>query len=175
MNLMDNISYLRERPLAVIGLGNGILGDDAVGLKVVSMLSDEDLGKVADRYLLEFGGIRLLPYMAGYKYALIVDSYFTVDMEEGKFFWADLEDIKVGNRAVGTHDLSLPDAVRVARENGLPLPKKIEVMAVAVRDVLTIKEGLSKELKDNLDEIATALKRKIKEISIFLEEADKRA
>ena len=62
----------------VLGLGNPLLGDDAVGLKVAALVRERlDGAPGVDVLEEEAGGLRLMERMTGYDRAVLVDAAVT--------------------------------------------------------------------------------------------------
>ncbi len=118
----------------VVGVGNPLLGDDAIGLEVAKQLD----GKInADVKLAIAGGLELAEMIADYELAVIVDAI--ENMEGVKEI-----DVDEYEESVANHDISFPSAYRIlSRYIRMP---KVRVIGVGVKN-LEIKEGLSEEVK----------------------------
>lgn len=126
----------------VVGVGNPILSDDSVGIKVAGMVrrivsDDEDL-EVTVAYA---GGLRLMEAMAGYERAVIVDAMTTGKRPPGS--------VVLMSTAEGTrnlccaHDGDLETALLLGRQLGLALPDEIDVVGVEAADVEHFSEELT--------------------------------
>ena len=64
-----------ERKIAVLGIGNPLLGDDGFGVAVVNAFKST-LGEPPDVELIDGGslGIYLLPYLEGKTHIIVVDA-----------------------------------------------------------------------------------------------------
>jgi|Deesub1362A_J573_1020465.scaffolds.fasta_scaffold03329_7 hydrogenase maturation protease len=118
----------------VVGVGNPLLGDDAVGLEVAKQLD----GKInADVKLAIAGGLELAEIIADYELAVIVDAI--KNMEGVKEI-----DVDEYEESVANHDISFPSAYRIlSRYIRMP---KVRVIGVGIKN-LEIKEELSEEVK----------------------------
>lgn len=118
----------------VVGVGNPLLGDDAVGLEIAKQLD----GKInADVKLAIAGGVELAEMIADYELAVIVDAI--KNMEGVKEI-----DVDEYEESVANHDISFPSAYRIlSRYIRMP---KIRVIGIGIKN-LEIKEGLSEEVK----------------------------
>ena len=59
----------------VVGLGNPIMGDDAVGIHVIRRLKEKNTAKLGMEYKeLSLGGLRLVEEILGYEKVFIIDS-----------------------------------------------------------------------------------------------------
>jgi hydrogenase maturation protease len=58
--------------IVVVGLGNPVLTDDAVGLQVAEVLAERLAGTAVDVIQASWGGMRFIDLLAGYDRAVIV-------------------------------------------------------------------------------------------------------
>lgn len=130
--------------LLVLGLGNDILGDDAVGLLAARQLRALGLAGVSVE---ESGGagLDLLDFLEGYDRALLLDSIATGRHPAGtllEFSAADFRKVV----APSPHYAGIPEMLRLAEALGIPFPAEIRILACEVADPYRIREGLSPEL-----------------------------
>lgn len=132
----------------VLGLGNPLLRDDGVGIKVVQALQDH----LQNRNDLEFGedywgGLRLMERMIGFKRAIIVDAIQT-GAAPGTLHMLRPGDLST-QRSASAHDVNLTTALQVGRQAGASLPEDDDILLVGIEaeDVQTFSEELSPSLK----------------------------
>jgi hydrogenase maturation protease len=129
----------------VVGLGNPILSDDGVGIRVVRELKRRVPG--ASIVELGAGGIRLLDVLPGFERVLIVDAMVTGEMACGKFRRFSLDELRSKSaRTCNTlcvHDMDLPTAMALGHLAGMELPEEVVIWGVEVKDVETFAETLS--------------------------------
>jgi len=127
----------------VIGLGNPILTDDGVGVKVAyeiqRVLSLQS--PVSDLYVTEAsaGGLRLMELMIGYDRAIIVDAFTNGSNTPGKMHRMTLEDLRAVSptqHSASAHDTTLVTALDAGREMGLHLPNEVVIFAIEVENVI---------------------------------------
>jgi len=125
----------------ILGLGNPILTDDAVGLRVAEELKtllaerpeitvDEDC----------WGGLRLMERLADFDRAIIIDAIQSGE-PPGTVRTLSPKDIPTQHSA-SAHDVNLPTALAFGRKMGLHLPEDHDIVLVAVEalDILTFGE-----------------------------------
>jgi hydrogenase maturation protease len=151
----------------VLGLGNPLLRDDSVGLKVANelrFLLDEEPNVTVDEDY--WGGLRLMERMIGFEHAIIIDAICT-GAEPGTIHLLALDDVPT-QRSSSAHDVNLSTALSVGRQAGAELPTNDHILLVGVEaaDVQTFDEELSLQVKEavpgTIDTVLSALK-KIKE------------
>jgi hydrogenase maturation protease len=136
----------REKIL-ILGLGNPILGDDSVGLRVAAALRRLPLPEhvvVQEDY---WGGLRLMESMIGYRRAVVLDAMVT-GAPPGTIRVLEPGSLPT-QRSASAHDVNLLTALEVGRAAGAPLPKNedIQLVAIEAADVLTFSEQLSPEVE----------------------------
>ncbi len=125
----------------VLGLGNDILTDDAVGLRVARELKSILAGRpeiTVDED--SWGGLRLMERLAGFDRAIIIDAIQS-GQQPGTVRILSPKDIPTQHSA-SAHDVNLPTALAFGRKMGLHLPEDDEIMLVAIEalDILTFGE-----------------------------------
>lgn len=112
--------------VAVIGFGNSLCGDDGVGSYVVAGLQDKPLPATVE---LIDGGLDSLAVLANCRAAdkiIIVDALLGSG-QPGDIYRVELNDLPTGaaRPAYSLHDLSLLDALQLARNTGSVPPIEI--------------------------------------------------
>ena len=149
----------------VVGMGNPILSDDGIGVRVARELRRR--GPTADIVELGAGGIRLLDVLPGYQRALIVDAMVTGEVACGKFRRFSLADLQSKTaRTCNTlcvHDMDLPTAMTLGRLAGMDLPTDVVIWGIEAGDVENFSESLSPSVEAALpvivEEIVSELLR----------------
>ena len=123
----------------VVGLGNPILTDDGVGVRVAagvrSRLPDDTFVDITE---VSVGGLTLMETMIGYERVILVDAYQPENGKPGtihKMTLADLEAVSPTQHSASPHDASLVTALQTGQRMGLPLPKEITIFAIEVENV----------------------------------------
>lgn len=128
----------------VIGLGNPVMSDDSVGIKVVQSLrqamEEDDSLTITEAYA---GGMNLMDVMTGYEKAIIVDAMVTGACNPGTLKSFSVSDIAGTKNTVSSHDSSLAVALETGKLLGLVLPSKIRILGIEAEDVYTFGEALT--------------------------------
>jgi hydrogenase maturation protease len=127
----------------VVGLGNPILTDDGVGVKVAYAV-EEALGDFdrPDISVIEasVGGLRLMELLEGYDRVILIDAIMTKDgNDKGTIYRMtldDLREISPTQHSASAHDTSLVTALDAGREMGMHMPTDFTIFAVEVENVL---------------------------------------
>ena len=126
----------------VLGLGNPLLGDDAVGLKVAALVrarlhgvSGVDVGEE------EAGGLRLMERMTGYDRAVLVDAAVTGGTP-GEVRRLSPDDLPT-QRTANAHGIDLPRALALGRQLGYPMPAEVRIVAIEAESVLEFRYDMT--------------------------------
>jgi len=130
----------------VLGLGNPVLSDDAVGLAVVSALRKLLITVPipgVDVLASTRAGFELIDLLRDYGRAILVDCLAIPDPQPGRVRRLALDDVAGSSRLVNAHELSVGVAFQLAERMGIPMPSEVEILAIEAADTCTIFEGLT--------------------------------
>ena len=126
----------------VLGLGNPLLGDDAVGLKVAARVRDRLNGapgvEVEEE---EAGGLRLMERMTGFDRAVLVDAAVTGGTP-GEVRRLTPDDLPT-QRTAAAHGIDLPRALALGRHLGYPMPSDVRIVAIEAESVLEFRHDMT--------------------------------
>jgi hydrogenase maturation protease len=122
----------------VLGLGNDILTDDAIGLLVVRQLQSELSNQPAlDIRETSEMGLALLDFFAGYSRVILVDSIQTGRVPPGSIHEVDAGALKhLTGRT--PHFLGVGETLALGRALGLLMPEEVTIFAIEVEDPFTL-------------------------------------
>jgi len=130
--------------LVIVGIGNPVLTDDAVGIKIARELEKVQFKSgeiiVKEAYA---GGLRLMDALVGFDQAIIIDSIITGKNKAGTIHRSNLNDLIITRNLSSSHDLDLISALELARISGLKCPQEILIWAIEAEDVCTFSEQLT--------------------------------
>ncbi len=142
----------------LLGMGNPILCDDAIGIRLVGHFKDQlqnisNLDIVADCSL---GGFNLLDIIEGYDRLIVIDSIRTVDAAPGSWHYFTADRLRETMNLNCVHDANFATALELGRRLGMHLPvdEQIHIFAIEILDNCTFSERMSGELEDRFPEIA---------------------
>src|SRR5579872_5674271 len=127
----------------IIGLGNPVLADDGVGLRIADCLEERlrDRAGVAVTHL-HCGGIHLMEAMAGHDRAIIIDAITGGGGNPGTVYALGPASLLQTRNTCSSHDASLSVAMELGELAGLRLPTDVRIWAVEAVDVSTFSEDL---------------------------------
>lgn len=143
----------------ILGLGNELLSDDAVGILAARALK-ERLKDKADVVESALSGMALLDLFIGYDRAIIIDAVKTGRTPPGTI--SELDPVDLGAvLAPSPHYAGLPELIATAQRLHLDFPKEIKIFAMEVEDPYTIGGKLSPAVAQALRELVQRVERQI--------------
>jgi hydrogenase maturation protease len=125
----------------ILGLGNPLVSDDSVGLRVADVLKVRLAGRedveVSEDY---WGGLRLMERLIGCRRAIIIDAVRS-GAEPGTIHRLTPDSIPT-QRSASAHDVNLPTALEFGRQAGMDLPpnQDIHLVGIEAADILNFGE-----------------------------------
>lgn len=152
--------------ILLLGLGNDILTDDAVGLNVVRQLREELAAEAGldVRETMEMG-LALLDVVVGYRAVVIVDSMQTGQAPPGTMHEVDAAGLK---QLTGRtpHFLGVGETLALGRHLGLPMPEEVRIIAVEVADPFTLGTSMTEALQAALPNVRARVRATLEQLSI---------
>jgi hydrogenase maturation protease len=148
----------------VLGVGNDIKRDDAVGLRVTEALERRrtaDAGDEADG--LDFrtmtsGRIMLVDELRGYDRAFLIDAIKTESGEAGDWYRFDPEDVEPDEESSGlaTHDVGLGTLTRLGEAMGESMPE-ITIFAIEAPEPFAYGEEMTEAMAEAVPELVETI------------------
>lgn len=132
----------------VLGLGNPILSDDSVGMKIAREFQDmvNDVGVTTIES--SSSGLNLLQLLIDYDRAVIIDAIQTEKGKAGSIYYLEPCELKTSERVTHCHSSGIADLIRLGKKLGLKLPQQIDIFAIEAADVSTFGETLTPEVAE---------------------------
>ncbi len=157
----------RPRPLRtlILGMGNPILSDDAIGIVLASALKPQlqDMPGVDVVEECCVGGLNLLDVLAGYDRLIALDSIKTIGGMPGSWYAFDATALRETMNLRNVHDANFATALALGRHMGMHLPddRGCHVVAVEIADNMTFSESLSPALEAALPKLTADVRTHI--------------
>jgi hydrogenase maturation protease len=129
--------------ILVLGLGNDILTDDAVGLHVVQAARELLAGEreIEVKATTEMG-LALLDEIADRESVILVDSVQTGQARPGHIHEIDAENLS-GVLTTSPHFLGIGETLALGKLLGLTMPRHVRIFAIEVNDPFTLGTDLT--------------------------------
>ncbi len=144
---MCAMSKMKNLKTLILGLGNPILSDDGVGIKVAQEIRE----KIKDPQITvtetSEAGLSLLDSIIGYDRAIIIDALQTQGGKAGQIHRLEPKNLSFAKHLSSPHQINLLTALELGRMLGLAMPQKITILAVEVEDVINFSEKCTPEVE----------------------------
>ncbi len=136
----------------VLGMGNTILTDDGVGIKVAQSL--KEIRPELEVMETSEAGIALLDFIVGYDRLIIVDSIKTGEAEPGELHKLEMGALKPSAHLTSLHGVDIATAFELGQRLGYPMPRQVSIYAVEIKDNTSFGEGCTEEVGGKIALIA---------------------
>ena len=139
--------------ILVLGIGNLILSDDGVGIKVahdVANLLNNPQVTVAET---SGAGLSLLDSIVGYDKAIIIDAIQTKKGKAGQIYRMKPEDFSFAKHFSSPHQINLVTALELGKMLHLMMPQEITILAVEAKDITSFSEKCTPEVEQAIPEV----------------------
>jgi hydrogenase maturation protease len=132
----------------VLGMGNTILTDDGVGIKIARSLKERkpeiDVVETSE------AGLALLDFIVGYDRLIIVDSVKTEEGKPGELYKIEMGEIKPTSHLTSLHGVDIATAFELGRKLGYDMPQQVSIYAVEVKDNTSFGEECTEEVGEKI-------------------------
>ncbi len=125
----------------ILGLGNAILCDDGVGIKVARLIAEQGAPPGVVVKEAELAGFALIDLLEGFDRAVVVDAVRLRDAEPGEVVTFASDAIEPSLHLVAAHQIDLPTALEMGRRLGRPVPDRVDIVGVQIADDTTFSES----------------------------------
>ncbi|MEE8636633.1 MAG: hydrogenase maturation protease [Dehalococcoidia bacterium] len=124
----------------VLGLGNPILSDDGVGIRVAQEVGKELEDPQITIAETSEAGLSLLDSIVGYDKVIVIDAIQTREGNAGQVYRMGIEDFSFSKRFSSPHQINLVTALELGKMLDLTMPQKITIFAVEAKDITNFSE-----------------------------------
>ena len=134
----------------VLGLGNSILTDDGVGLRVAAEVEKRNDRPGVAVLRSELGGLNLLDLLVGYDKAIIIDAIYTKDGKPGQVYRLNEDSTEASHHANSAHGIDFKGMIELGRRLGLDLPREFVIFAIEAEDTSSFGENLTPAVEESV-------------------------
>lgn len=139
----------------ILGIGNDILTDDAIGPKIVNRLKGDIKVDGAFFETAAVGGMQVIELISGFSRAIIVDAIRTAEGSPGDVYHLTPNDFKETLHLSSFHDMNFITALDFANRTEMDIPVQIDIIAIEIVEDLTFSNDFSPIIKKKYNEIYT--------------------
>jgi hydrogenase maturation protease len=147
----------------ILGIGNPILGDDGVGVRVAEALTHRIGDGDIEVRAANTDGLGLLELILGYDRLVIIDAILNVDARAGEVYRLALADVGKGASTVAlTHGVNLTTVFEMGRRL-FPgeMPREVVIFAVGVKEISQITEEMTAEVGSAVPEVCELILKEV--------------
>jgi hydrogenase maturation protease len=137
----------------VLGLGNPILSDDGVGIKVAHEVANQLNNPQVTVAETSAAGLNLLDSIVGYDKVIIIDAIQTKEGNTGQIYRMGTEDFSLTKHFSSPHQINLVTALELGKMLNLAIPQKITIFAVEAKDITSFSEKCTPEVEQAIPEV----------------------
>lgn len=141
------------KPFLVLGLGNEMLKDDAVGIRVADKLRGSIPPEVEVHSTSCFG-LALLDELIDRERALVIDSYVPEEFVGSEIQECNLDAVGEAG-STSPHFVGLGEIREIMRKLGLAFPHEVHILAIPVSDPITFSYEMTPAVTALVEEAAT--------------------
>lgn len=136
----------KKHSTLILGLGNDILTDDGIGVKIVQKIQ-KDLVKPNIAFLTAaVGGLEILELIRDYELVIIIDAIKTKDGVPGTIYPLTPSHFKETLHLSSFHDVTFLSALNLAEKMEIPIPSQIDILAIEIVEDLTFSNEFSPQI-----------------------------
>lgn len=157
--LSQSHAALQTTPTLILGIGNPLLSDDGVGIRVARAIAAE--GENA-RWVVresETGGFDIIDVLEGFDRAIVIDAIRIDRACPGDVIVLDSASLGTSMHLIAAHQIDLPTALELGRRTGRHMPNSVAVIGVQIEDDHTFSETCTPAVTAAIPSAARLAKR----------------
>lgn len=147
----------------VLGMGNPILSDDGVGIRVAHEVANQLNSPQVTVSETSAAGLSLLDSILGYDRVIIIDAIQTKEGKVGQIYRMKPEDFSFAKRLSSPHQINLATALELGKMLNLEMPRQITVFAVEAKDITSFSEKCTPEVEKAIPEAVEMVLKELNE------------
>ena len=136
----------------VLGLGNPILCDDGVGIRVAHEVRNRLNNPHVTVAETSAAGFGLLDSIVGYDKVIIIDAIQTEKGQAGQIYHMESADFSLTKHLSSPHQINLATALELGKMLNMTMPREISIFAVEAKDIASFSETCTPEVEQVIPE-----------------------
>jgi len=151
----------------VLGLGNTILGDDGIGIRVVREIRKTWAGHPQIELVeASLAGMVLLDVITGFDKVIVVDAIMTDDPNPAGFIYElTLDDLGEVILPYASHALDLKTTIELGKRLGYKMPATVQIYAIKIEENTLFTEVLTPPVEKALPVLTERLIRELSSLN----------
>lgn len=148
----------------IIGLGNDILTDDGIGIKLCHEMQIYFSADEIDFETASLGGLEILEFIKDFETVIFIDAIKTRDGIPGTVYYFQPSDFKETSNLSNLHDVSFLTALEIGKKLNMKIPESMHIIAVEIVEDLTFSVDFTPEIQGKYPEIIAQVKTHVEKI-----------
>jgi len=153
-----------EKNILILGMGNDILTDDGIGIKITKVLEKEFPNKGFIYDTLSLGGLEIIEYIKDFNSVIIIDAIKTMNGIPGTVYHFVPEDFKETLHLSNIHDISFLTSLRLAKDLEIKTPDDIHIIAIEILEDMVFSDNFTPQIQEKYPEILKEVKEIFEEL-----------
>lgn len=159
----------RSGKILVLGIGNDILTDDGIGVRIIENLQKMNFPPEVIFEKGTVGGLEILEMIEGYHEVVFFDAIKTTGGKPGEVYHMVLSDFIETLHLSNLHDVSFIQAIQLGKKLGFALPETIRIFAIEIVEDRVFSRNFTFEIEQRypaiLDEAAAFIRQISKDLN----------
>ncbi len=154
----------RRMKTLILGMGNDILTDDAIGPRLIHDLSGIIGNRNVDLNTACCGGLEIIEYISGYNKVIFIDGIHTSGGIPGDVYYYKTSDFRETSHLSSLHDITFLTSLKLGQTLGIQIPEDLHIIAIEIVEDMEFSEEFTPRLKKRYPEILKNVVTKINAI-----------
>src|SRR5271157_5732080 len=153
-----------ENKILILGMGNDILTDDGIGIKITKVLEKKFPFPNIIYDTLSLGGLEIIEYIRDFKMVILIDAIKTLNGIPGTVYQFVPEDFKETSHLSNIHDISFLTSLKLAKKLDIPTPEKVHIIAIEIVEDMVFSNDFTPQVQARYPEILEKISEIVKEL-----------
>jgi hydrogenase maturation protease len=158
------LNILSLKSVLVLGIGNDILQDDGIGIRLVDDLRKRHFPDHIHFKTTTLGGLEILEIIREFDRVVILDAIKTDGGVPGQVYSVTPDDFRETLHLSNLHDIHFLTSLELAKKVGIQIPEEIRILAVEILEDMEFGTELTPELKQRYPEVLEIITREIEDL-----------
>ena len=143
----------KNNKILVLGMGNDILTDDGIGIKITKVLEQNFRSPNIIYDTLSLGGLEIIEYIKDFKTVIIIDAIKTLNGIPGDVYTFVPEDFKETLHLSNIHDISFLTSLKLAKKLDIKTPENILIIAIEIVEDMVFSDEFTPQIQEKYPKI----------------------
>jgi len=154
----------KNNKILILGMGNDILTDDGIGIKITKVLEKEFPYPNIIYDTLSLGGLEIIEYIKDFSTVIIIDAIKTMNGIPGTVYQFVPEDFKETLHLSNIHDISFLTSLQLAKDLEIKTPENVHIIAIEILEDMVFSDDFTPQIQEKYPEILKEVTEIFKDI-----------